>query len=128
MCVQRSLPRTERNEGMSLTAFSCYIGISMIIVIPVMVTLTYSDTLKSSSRRERLSTWQLSTLIATTLLAIYTKMFVESGGVVLVDTTTLWVFCALGVVLSISLGITRWLLTQRQRKLEDRLVEAVLRP
>lgn len=113
---------------MSLVALSCLVGFGSIIVIPVMVTWVHTAEARHRTRPERLETWLLSTLLATTFLAIYTKMFVEQGGVVLMDTTTLWVFCVFGAVLSFSIGTLLWLLTRRQRKLEARLIEAVLRP
>lgn len=90
---------------MSLIAFSSYFGIALVVAIPVMITMTYADTNKSSSQRDRLAVWRLGTLITTTFLALYTKFWVASGAGVLMDTTTFQVFCFIGVAEYIAISV-----------------------
>ena len=106
--------------------FSYFFGVIAVFIIPIMTVITWSDTYRGATRYERLDAWQIATLIATTMLAAYTYFFVRTDEVLFVDETTLWVFCGIGVSLSIALGLTKKHITNKQRRLEDRLKQAVL--
>lgn len=113
---------------MSPVLFSTYVGLVAVIVIPVMVVIVFADTYRQSTRRERLQLWQVAILVGTTMLALWTHLWVNPAGeALLIAVTPLWVFCGIGIALSVALGFAQWLLTVRQRKLEVRLAEAILR-
>lgn len=113
---------------MSPVLFSIYVGLIAIIVIPAMVVIVFADTYRQSSRRERLQLWQVAVLVGTTMLALWTHLWVRpTGEALLIAPAPLWVFCGIGIALSVALGFAQWLLTVHQRRLENRLAKAMLR-
>lgn len=114
---------------MSPVLFSTYVGFIAVIVIPAMMVIVFADTYRQSTRRERLQLWQVAILVGTTMLALWTHLWVEPAGeALLIAATPLWVFCGIGIALSVALDFAQWLLTVRQRQLENRLAQAIFRP
>ena len=114
---------------MSSILFSTFVGFITVIVTPMMAVAVVADTYRESTRRERLQFWQVAVLIGPTGLALWTYFWVRPyGEALLIAETPLWMFFGAGVTLSIALAGAQWLLGQRQRALEARLIEAVLRP
>ena len=114
---------------MSAVLFSTFVGLVSVIVIPVMMVIVVADTYRQGTRRERLQLWQVAVLTGTTALALWTHLWVEPVGEALaIAATPLWVFCGIGTVLSVALGLAQWRLTLRQRQLEERLIKAVRLP
>lgn len=113
---------------MSPVLFSIYVGLIAIIVIPAMVVIVFADTYRQSSRRERLQLWQVAVLVGTTMLALWTHLWVgPTGEALLIAPAPLWAFCGIGIALSVTLGFAQWLLAVQQRRLENRLAKAMLR-
>lgn len=114
---------------MSPVLFSTYVGFIAVIVIPAMMVIVFADTYRQSTRRERLQLWQVAILVGTTMLALWTHLWVRPADeTLLIATAPLWVFCGIGIALSVALGFAQWLLTVRQRQLENRLAQAIFRP
>lgn len=130
-CVTAStIPSPHRKAHVvSAVLFSSFVGFITVIVTPMMAVIMAADYYREGTRRERLQLWQVAVLTATTALAFWTRFWVQpSDGSLLIATAPLWWFCALGISVSVALGLLQYTLTQRQRRLEDRLVRLVLQP
>ncbi len=112
---------------MYIVLTSYVFGAIVIFVIPMMAALMWSSTYQGT-RVQRLAAWQLVTLLATTMLALYTYFYVRPTGevVTLLAETPLWVSCGAGIVLSFVLGALRWHLSNKLHLLEQRLARAIL--
>ena len=106
--------------------FSYFFGAIVVFVIPMMTVVVWADTYKGATRYQRLDAWQFATLIGTTMLAGYTYFFVHQGTALFIDELTQWGFCGAGIVLSLLLQLGKKHVANKQRQLEDRLVQAVL--
>lgn len=114
---------------MSAVLFSTYVGLVAVIIVPVLAVVMAADYYRAGTRRERLQLWQAAVLTGTTGLAIWTHFWVQpSDGSLMIATTPLWVFCGIGIVLSLVLAAVQFVLTQRQRQLEARLIRLVRQP
>ena len=114
---------------MHIDWFSYFFGAIVVFVIPVMTVIAWASTYRGTTRYERLEAWQFVTLIATTVLAAYTYFYVRPyGDMWYIAEAPLWISAGAGVVLSIMLHLAKKHVANKQARLEQRLIEAVLRP
>lgn len=114
---------------MSTLMFSWFVGLIAVIIFPIMITMVYTDTERTSRRRDRLRVWQLGTLLSTTMLIIWTTCWVRPNSQELLFADgPLRASAAFGILLSIALGLAICYLDQRQRAQQERLISAVLAP
>lgn len=112
---------------MHIDWFSYVFGAIVVFVIPMMTVIVWADTYQGATRYQRLDAWQIVTLVATVMLAGYTYLYVHPyGDTVLIAETPLWGFCGAGVAWSLVLQAAKVHIANKQARLEQRLIEAVL--
>jgi|GEM_PF-3088253 len=125
---QRTLPRP-KGYVMSSFMFSSFVGIIAVLVTPAVMTVIYAVTEQHTRRRDRLRAWQVTVLATTTGLGAWTYFWVlPYGESLLIAKQPLWLSVIAGIVLSFVLEAIVRHTDHRQRQLEARIIEAVLRP
>ena len=107
--------------------FSYFVGFVVIFAFPMVVATIWREEY-SERRYDWIGPLNLAVLIATTGLALCTYFWVRPyGKELLIAEQPLWVFVAIGVVMSLALSVANWQKTRQYRHHQEFLISKVLR-